>query len=257
MSYPGLSLDAACEIDRLRRDGKKTELNIESNTVWKTGFQIDESVVTDCLTRCSDLAEQAMEERTSAAVFDGQCASVLHATLQLPVPEAGDPDFWRWFTFTQGHWGAELVDWRYGGGHGRSSLGDSPGVAREVYYGLGTMKKGMFAKLWRCAHLMYTEQAASPYDGIEYADVDLWDSHITDVDYGSVASMAQAFVKVVRDLELPRGSPNSLHVPPGYRDLAKELRRRQATIAFELFDEGEAYTYVKDVWDERESWCGR
>ena len=199
-----------------------------------------------------------MEEKMSRAVFDSHCAPIVHATLKLSVRVAGDPDFWRWLTFAQGHWGAELVDWRYGGGHRRlSSSGDSSGIAREIYYGIGPMKKGMFAKLWLCAELMHTEEAPNPYDGIEYTDVDLWDSHIVDVDYGSVGCMARAFVKVVRDLSIPRGSPNSPNMSPGYRDLTKEIRRRHASIAFELFGDAEAQDFVKEVWDERESWYRR
>ncbi len=31
---------------------------------------------------------------------------------------------------------------------------------------------------------MYIEDAADPYDGIDYPDVDLWDSHVIDVNFG-------------------------------------------------------------------------
>ena len=113
----------------------------------------------------------------------------------------------------------------------------------------------MFAKLWICANVMYVARAPNPYDGIEYADVDLWDSHIIDVDFGSSAVMARAFVKVVRDLQLARGVTNDAAVPAGFRDLAKEIRRRHTTIVFELFDDDQAYRWVQRLWEDRESWC--
>ena len=96
-----------------------------------------------------------------------------------------------------------------------------------------------------------------PYDGIEYADVDLWDSHVIDVDYGSVPGMARAFVKVVRDLALPRGNTSDSDKSVGYRDLAKEVRRRNATMAFELFSDVEAYNWIVALWEERQTWCKR
>ena len=233
-------------------------MDIENVTIWKSGADFDESKATDCLAQCCDLIEKTTEAEMSHAWFDSQCAPIVHKTLSLAVQVAGDPDFWRWLTFTQGHWGAEIVDWRYGSGHGKSTTSTNAIVrARPIYYGLGLMKKGMFAKLWLCADRMHIKDASSMYDGIEYADVDLWDSHVIDVDYGNVAAMARAFVKVIRDLSLSRGSPNSPDVPPGYRDLAKEIRRRHATVAFELFDDAEACEYVRDVWNERESWCKR
>ena len=258
MSYPGLPHDVARSIDESRRSGGESSLEVDNVTIRKPGADLDESNAIDCLTLCCDLVETTKAAGVSHAEFDSRCAPIVHETLSLPVRVAGDPDFWRWLTFTQGHWGAEMVDWRYGSGRGKSATSASAAVrARPVYYGLGLMKKGMFAKLWLCADRMHVEGVPGMYDGIEYADVDLWDSHVIDVDYGSVAAMARGFVKVVRDLSLSRGSPNPPDVAPGYRDLAKEIRRRHATFAFELFDDAEAYDYVRDVWNERESWCKR
>ena len=252
MTYPRLPLDAARAIDESRRGGDSSP-EVRSFEIRKVGEDFDESIATDCLNQCCDLIEMTEDAEASHAEFDSRCARLVHETLALPVRIAGDADFWRWLTFTQGCYGAEIVDWRYG--HGRRKMEPSP--ARSVYYGLELMKKGMFAKLWICANMMYIKDAPNPYDGIEYADVDLWDSHVIDVDYGSAPAMARAFVKVVRDLALPRGSPNAPEQPTGYRDLAKELRRRHATVAFELFDDAVAYRFVEDVWNERESWCKR
>ena len=253
MGYPGLPINAAREIDERRRDGDGSSLDARSSTIWKLGADFDESIATDCLNQCCDLIEMMENDGASYAEFDSRCAPLVHMTLALPMRVAGDSDFWTWLTFTQGCYGAEIVDRRYG--RGRRKADARP--ARPVYYGLEVMKKGMFAKLWICANMMYVRGATNPYDGIEYADVDLWDSHVIDVDYGSAPAMARAFVKVVRDLALARGSPNAPDQPTGYRDLAKEIRRRHATVAFELFDDATAYRFVKEVWNERESWCRR
>ena len=261
MSYPGLPLDMARSLDRTRRTDVSSSVDVEQATTWKSGADFKESSATDCLTQCCDLADTVKATGSTSAEFDSQCAPIVHRVLKLPVQIAGDPDFWRWLTFTQGNWGAEIVDWRYGSGRGKSVASTATTqLARPVYYGLGLMKKGMFAKLWLCADRMCIEGdegQPSTYDGIEYADVDLWDSHVIDVDYGAVPGMARAFVKIVRDLSLPRGEPTSPDAPPGYRDLAKEIRRRHAVVAFELFDDKAACRYVTDLWNERESWCKR
>ena len=246
MSYPGLGFDAARKIDELRRAGGD-EVDVERVAEWKEGADFDETVAIDCMNQCDDLLASVEGMGYSHSGFDARCAPLLHGALNLSERIAGDADFWRWLTFAGGYHGAELVDWRYGKRNPDGEL--TP--ARAVYYGLGLMKKGMFAKLWICANMMYVGSEAEPYDGIEYEDIDLWDSHVVDVDYGSSPAMARAFVKMVRDRKLPRGGSNA---SMGFRDLAKEIRRRHATIAVELFDEREARAWVEDLWSERESW---
>ena len=250
MSYPTLELDPARTIDAARRAGD-VAVDIDSRVRRKEGADFDNGTAFDCLNQCYDLLGMVDDDSSSPAQFDAQCAPLVHASLNLPERIAGDADFWRWLTFVRDCEGAEIVDWRYG----RRTSDGSAGIARPVYYGLESMKKGMFAKLWICANAMYIEGETHPYDGIEYADVDLWDSHVIDVDYGSSPVMARAFVKIVRDMKLPRGEPNRPDAPAGFRDLAKEIRRRQATIAFELFDERVARAWVEDLWDERMLWC--
>ncbi len=251
MSYPGLGIDHAKDADLSRRNGDDSP-DVGGFVVRKQGDDFDEATAIDCLNRCAELVVMAKDEDWSRSAFDGRCAPIVHATLRLSPWIAGDADFWCWLTFAESGFGAEIVDWRYG----RPSEGD-PSPARPVYYGLESMKKGMFAKLWMCANAMHVASAENPYDGIEYADVDLWDSHIIDVDYGSVPAMARAFVRLVRDEELPRGEPNRPGARAGFRDLAKEIRRRNATIAFELFDDDGAYRWLERLWEERKSWCGK
>ena len=252
MSYPGLSHDVAQLIDESRRRNGLPSVNLDEATAWRSGPDFKIETARHCLNLVWELVNEADDSGKSPATFDSVCAPVIHETLKLPTRIAGDADFWRWLTFIDDCNGADIVDWRYG-----QRRRDTIQPARPVYYGLGLMKKGMFAKLWTCANIMHVETHRKPYDGIEYADVDFWDSHIIDVDYGSVPSMARAFVKVVRDQKLPRGNPKTSDASIGYRELAKEIRRRNATVAFEVFDEAEAYEYILGIWSERESWCGR
>lgn len=223
-------------------------------TLYKPGADFAESRGIDFLNQCCDLALTAKDSNWSAAEFDGHCARLVHSKLGLPSLVAGDADFWRWLTFSQGGYGADVVDLRYGGHRGKPSWSVPDKPARSVYYGLEDLKKGMFAKLWICANSMFIGDATDPYDGIEYADVDLWDSHIIDVNFGSSAVMARAFVKVVRDNGLPRGEVSNPAAPVGFRDLAKEIRRRQATIVFEMFDDQTARQWVEELWKDRNSW---
>ena len=256
MSYPCLGIEAAKAAYEARVDRRPPPRDSEA-TLYKSGADFSESNGIDCLNQCCDLALTAQHDNWSAAEFDGQCAPLVHRTLRLPPIVAGDADFWRWLTFSQGGYGAGLVDRRYSGPRGRPSWSSPDGLARPVYYGLEDLKKGMFAKLWICANVMYIEGVGDPYDGIDYPDVDLWDSHVIDVNFGSSAVMARAFVKVVRDLKLPRGEAKDPAVPAGFRDLAKEIRRRQATVVLEMFDEQNARRWVEELWKERESWCGK
>ena len=255
MAYPCMGIEAAKAAYEARLEGKSPPR--EADTIQsKPGPDFDAARGIDCLNQCIDLALQARDARWSGAEFDGQCAPLLHKTLDLSPIVAGDADFWRWITFCQGGLGATLVDRRYSGGRGIPSWSDPDNLARPVYYGLEDLKKGMFAKLWICANVMYLEGANDPYDGIEYPDVDLWDSHVIDVNFGSSAVMARAFVKVVRDMKLPRGDANDPGAA-GFRDLAKEIRRRQATVVFEMFDDQTAQGWVEELWRERKSWCGK
>ena len=251
MPYPALSLDKARELDSIRR--QSLEPLLDENPQWKEGPDFVEETATECLGQCWEILADCVEGGLGPSAFDAECAPVLHDSLNLHIAIAADPDFWRWLTFGRRGDGAEIVDRRYGGGRNRLIGEDKPGRARQVYYGLGPMKKGMFAKLWIRANLMYLADAPNPYDGIEYPDVDLWDSHVIDVDYGSAPAVARAFVRVVRDLDIPRdGKASRLAV--GYRDLAKEIRRRHASQALELLSNGEAYEWVTGIWKERDLW---
>ena len=256
MPYPCIGIEAAKASYKARVEGTEPPPDAEI-TLYKSGADFEASRGIDFLNQCCDLALMARDEDWSAAKFDCQCAPLVHQALGLSPTVAGDSDFWRWLTFSQIGFGAELVDLRFSGQRGKPAWSNPNGPARPVHYGLEGLKKGMFAKLWICANVMYIEGAANPYDGIEYQDVDLWDSHVIDVNFGSSAVMARAFVKVVRDKRLPRGSAGNSVARVGFRDLAKEIRRRQACIVFEMFDDQTARGWVEELWNDRESWSGK
>jgi len=69
--------------------------------------------------------------------------------------------------------------------------------------------------------------------------------------------LMQAFVEFVADEDLPRGDVNNPSAPAGFRDLAKELRRRFPTVAFELMRRDVARSYISSVWADRLLWCGK
>ena len=256
MAYPCIGIEAARVLYNARVD-RTSPPSDAAATLYRSGANFAESKGIDFLNQCCDLALTARDSSWSAAEFDGHCARLVHSTLGLPSMVAGDPDFWRWLTFSQGGHGADVVDLRYGGDRGKPSWTVHDEPARPVYYGLEDLKKGMFAKLWICANTMFIGDSTDQYDGIEYQDVDLWDSHVIDVNFGSSAVMGRAFVKVVRDRSLPRGEASDSAAPVGFRDLAKEIRRRQATIVFEMFDDQTARQWVEDLWKNRNSWSGK
>ena len=89
------------------------------------------------------------------------------------------------------------------------------------------------------------------------SDLDFWRSHVVRVDQGCCHALMQAFVSFVSNKDLPRGDANNPDAPAGFRDLAKELRRRFPTVAFELMDRKAANTFVESVWQDRKLWCGK
>ena len=117
MSYPGLPLDAARSIDDMRRLDLSKLPDADRFVVRKVGADLDESATIDCLNQCSELGVETEDEGWKLAHFDSRCARLLHSTLKLSPRVAGDPDFWRWLTFTQGYLGAEIVDFLWVSGN--------------------------------------------------------------------------------------------------------------------------------------------
>ena len=173
--------------------------------------------------------------------FERQAASLVHQRLELPSIVAGDAGFWRWLTFSVDGELAQLVDWRY--------PGQETGHAREQYFGFGQMKGGMYAYLWLCAQAVFNPKLKDPYELSRRGDVDVWQSHIVRIDFGSVPQLAQAFIRFV----FPQEGEQVLSREQ-YRQLAREVTRRNASMAFELLDDSESLELISDIWEQRDAW---
>ncbi len=173
--------------------------------------------------------------------FERQAASLVHQRLELPSIIAGDAGFWRWLTFSLDGDLGQLVDWRY--------PAQETGHAREQYFGLRQMKAGMYAYLWLCAQAVFDSTLEDPYELSRRGDVDIWQSHIVRIDFGSVPQLARAFIRFV----FPEEGEQLLRREQ-YRELAKEVTRRNASMAFELLDDSESLQLISDIWEQRGAW---
>ena len=173
--------------------------------------------------------------------FERRAAPSFHEKLALPSRVAGNAAFWRWLTFSHDGEFAALVDWRYGKGE--------PGRAALQHFGVGQIKRSMYGYLWLRANSVFDPSRDDPYELCRRGDVDIWQSHIVRIDFGSVPAMARGFIRFV-------------HPAPGrqrltreeYRGLQKELTRRNAAFFFECFCEEDAVKFVSHVWEDRDAW---
>lgn len=216
--------------------------------VSETG-DVDEDVVRRILGELSELAFTLQEDmgKKWGGEFDSAASKIIHETLKLDNDVAADPGFWRWMTFSNEGVGLNLVDLRY-------KSPSEPGMARPAYYGMGRVKDSMFGFYWLRANSMKVGQNINYELSSSIKAVDFWWSHIIRIDFGSVPAFASAFTKFVNDNELPMGNTNDSSIEPGYRNLAPELTRRNATHAYELMSEDEAYQFIQSVWREKGEW---
>ena len=89
---------------------------------------------------------------------------------------------------------------------------------------------------------MYSKNAADPYELVKYGDVDTWRSHILRVNTGSCRNYARALIR----FQYPDSKQNRLSVNE-IRELAKKVKRIQATVALELLTEEGAYSLVEQL----------
>ncbi len=232
-TYPTLSLEAA----RRAFEGYKADRSIESlvkeSTVQVRGPAFDEA---QSVSLSNVLMELAYEIDRPGYPFERQAASLVHRHLGLHPIIAGDAGFWRWLTFSADGELAELVDWRY--------PKRETGHAREQYFGFGLLKDGMYAYLWFCAQSVLEPDLEDPYELSRRGDVDVWQSHVVRIDFGSVPQLARAFIRFV----FPNEGTQYLSREQ-YRQLAKEVTRRNASMAFELLDDSESLELIRDIWE--------
>ena len=244
MTYPTVLEVAASELFEKYKSGTFSDADLNPATLEVEGYSFDREMATDLNNLLWEIAQLVKRGKTGwGNRFERRAASIVHERLQLSPMVAGDPGFWRWLTFAADGGLAELVDWRYGE--------DAPGSAAEHYYGFDKIKHGMYGYLWLRADAVYDTTLEDPYELTRRGDVDVWQSHIIRVDFGSVPTLSRAFIRFV----FPSEDEHALSRDE-YRKLAVELTRRNASMSFELLDDDATLAFVRNVWEERRDWMG-
>lgn len=242
MTYPTLPVADAQDLFDKYKSGNYSAADLDAAAAQIEGFSFESEAAADLSSLLWEVAEQVEKGKTGwGNRFERRAASVVHERLHLPPRVAGDPGFWRWLTFAADGELAELVDWRYGD--------EMSGSAPEHYFGFGKIKQGLCGYLWLCADAVHDLTLEDPYELTHLGDVDVWQSHIIRIDFGSVPSLARAFMRV----SFPSENEQTLKRDE-YRELAKELTRRNASTSFELLDDNAAVAFVQKVWQERRDW---
>jgi hypothetical protein len=243
MTYPTLSeMRAEDALRALRINKPLDEGALAVVTEQADGADFDESVLPELAAGLYQIVDKLGDPRPQSfgAEFERAAAPLVHRVLKLESMVAGDACFWRWLSFAAGGELGLLVDWRYGS-HAQPAL--------SKYFGFGQPKESLYGYLWMRANAVYDDERRDPYELSRAGDVDIWQSHVIRVDFGSVPAVARAFVELVH----PSGAPQALS-REDYRDLAVEVTRRNASSAFELFDAAAAANFMSQIWKERDGW---
>ena len=249
-NYPSISFTDASDLLELYKEGVTYSDEFKKRTKGQFLDEKTEERIIMSVHRLMELLEsEDLFHSKSYKVFEEKAAKLLHSESLLEKEWRRDEGFWRWLTFVNETIGPSLIDWRY-------ESTETPGNALPEYYGLGAANKGFFAFLWMRADAVWSEN-----DGYSLvstvSDIDFWWSHVIRVDHGCCRALMRAFVKVVSQYEIPRGKTNDPDSPAGFRDLAREIKRRYPTTAFELMDDHSAKEFLTDLWNDREFWCGK
>lgn len=238
MLYPTISMDDA----RAVLSGLKARRGYFRPEVIERGRgdPFDRERVDDLIDELHDLRLELGEkdgDRRYWMRFEGRGARVVHSSLALSAQAAADPGFWMWIVF--GHEDTSLVryvDWRFGA--------DEAG-AREANYGIShDLAEGFFSRMWLRGDIAFDPEADDPYWLAYRGDQDLWRSHVFRQDYGSAREVARALVR----FQYPDDHPQEATVgTTEIRAIAKELRKRHATIAMELLSGADADRLIREV----------
>lgn len=240
MSYPTLSMDEAERLYVAFRDDQLDDDDLADVTRYVEGPAIDTSRIESLAHILWEIVDGLEQGRNSGLEFERIVAPELHEHLSLSQVPAADAGFWRWLTFSSGGDLAALIKWRYG--RNDKSM-------PKKYFGMGNVKESMYGYLWLRANAVYDPSRPDPYELCRRGDVDLWQSHIVRVDFGSVPAMARAFVDFVHpEPEVQRLDREE------YRALARELARRNSSMLFEMFDDEAAAEFISNIWKHRDSW---
>ncbi len=177
MSYPTLSIDEAERLYVAFRDDQLDDDDLADVTRYVEGPAIDPSRIESLAHILWEIVEGLEQGRNSGLEFERIAAPELHEHLSLSQVSAADAGFWRWLTFSSGGDLAALVKWRYG---------RNDKSTPKKYFGMGNVKESMYGYLWLRANAVYAPSRPDPYESCRRGDVDLWQSHIVRVDFGSV-----------------------------------------------------------------------
>ena len=240
MTYPTITVESARKMLKHHDEGTIDESVLAAETEQQPDGDVDPGSIIDLANHLEEIVLSVKGKRGWGAMFEQLAAPSVHEKLNLSLITAGDAGFWRWLMFTNDGRFADIVDLR----HPTKKL-----HRREGYMGFGPLQEGFLAYLWLRANAVYERDASDPYLLCRRGQSDFWTSHIIRIDYGSIPAMARAFVRYVHPEE------NTQRLELGeYRELTKELTRRNASTLLELLDDESSYEFIESVWAERNEW---
>jgi hypothetical protein len=172
--------------------------------------------------------------------FEGRLAGEVHGILdQIPKYVMADPNFWVWLTFGSSHdFPAKAVTIRHGTDVGKFD-------ARPENYGLTSqLEAGFWSRVWMRGEIGHDPTRSDTYELATRGDQDFWRSHLLRQEFSSVRTVARAFLQ----FQFPDEHPDRSRLDTiTIRAMAKELRRRHATIAYEFLDADGARRLMEEV----------
>jgi len=162
--------------------------------------------------------------------YEREACVLVHETLPREDPQMlADYDFWTWLALQL----RDIVEWRHGGEGGEAHVNN---------FGIGGRRDdNLFYRMWVRAEIGRNENKIGDYDLAKRGDQDFWRSHVIRQGYGKCRKVVHAFVKEQFSGRREKPRWNNLEV----RELAKRLRRVNATLIFESLDEGGAKQLIK------------
>jgi hypothetical protein len=242
MRYP--TIDVGTGQDALEHHRAGERIPLEGHVVWAgegADFSVDAAEwLSGELTTLRNSIDPDKLPRNEGGKFESSAAPIVHDQLSLDKVAGGDPGFWRWLTF----WGAngdllEFVDWRFG--DSKMEL-----VASENY-GLENIWEGMFARLWVRGEIGFEPDAKDQYSIARRGDQDIWRSHVIRQEFARCNNLARALIRY----QYPDKKPESRTLTnPEIRELAKQLKVRDACYAFELLDKKQLVDVIVKIVHE-------
>lgn len=231
MKFPILSIEGARDcLDKRRRDESWSATPYVKHI--GEGDEFDQTGTSALLSKLNELKSTLPDPlpKTRGKDFEAPACALVHESLNLDSVAASSREFWLWLTFgAEGGRFADIVDWRFSAG---SRIDD-------VNYGITTRAgtwEGLFARLWWRGNIGYDPNAEVRYEIAKRGDIDIWRSHIIRQEYGRCANVARALIKY----QYPSSEDDATTLKIAeLRELAKRLRIIDASMSYEMLDEGQ------------------